>query len=1147
MTSKSPPSLNLSEEIALALSLGLPQDAVRCHVDLGELPKAEVCASPGLRDIQMVQIKRLGHKDIVTRPWDWENLLSSMQDGEELLWIASKRRNRFSLHLALKQNKPVIEDLSTVRDRGKRFSAVVGGFYRRAFPESKLDPLDPKEADAVLSAIRDFSVRDCMLVTGIPSPKHLEAKTIVQSRKDAGKAYSSLNDVLEALMDEENFSLVFSLTRASAVDVSEEIRSLNDVRSKLSPYLKRQETSGSSRQKGSQTSRSTSETEGKTLQEKRGIFPSIWQGLFGGKKDSRGWKRIVPSYSSTSSETSSRTNTESTSESHSTSLSFSDSGLVMIDNHLELLVEHMRQCQGTGGFYGAVAVHAPDSHSRKRIANCLVGVLSGSQTQIRPFQRLECSGPDACFDIGSNLSPCSVVAGVALMNVHHASELFLLPESELPGLQLKRSIFYGRASERETSEEREQSEVSLGAASFGGLFSSGGGRGSTELPRREVSISSRHLLSHMLITGATGSGKTVRTIKILNRLPEEQFTIHVLETAKKVYRSLFRRGQTATRVLNLGGFDGEPLRINPFYFDAGTSLKRHISVLCDALSDLLPVEALIGPKLREAVLECYNSCGWDIETGRFGGNSGTEVYPDMIDFNHEIARICSRLGYSSELNENYRGALFGRARVFIDDLYQDVFSHKGNTLFEEHFGGDCIIELADLPPSEINMPAFIVSLYLERLRAWRSALQDPAAPPYSIVVIEEAHNILHKKLEAEKNQYQTGGGKHLVKQVNRLLQEGRELGIGVIVIDQSPRSLADSVMINTNTKLIHRLLDGDEAGAVGKSIGLKPDEWQDIHFLEDGECIVSLKHGGRPHKLAPFEEFELPEKLTVAASERKAPEYASGARLLKGVSKLSSLRAIRQVSEELMQLCKGDLALADYMIGKHLAWNHLLEDNTDLTSSRITDDVTVRLCGLYRRGLSPNLEYSRLLLCLIKDCKYEETDMAKRVFGLGWANAAASAVMRYTRQLGDRMGFHESVLESWHSVLTSSLPSGPVQLGHSRQSITQLKVLAACPENLKLLSVVISIILYETLLGNEGFVTDIAPSLLAGRWDEIHDTLRHQGHLAGFEQMEESIVPLLLKNLASLVTGQATEVGGYSHGVEEALDNHLSLLSGAPT
>ncbi len=1139
MTSKQDYSLSQSASIAVSLNLGLPQDLVRCQINLQELPEADRLMSPGLKDIQVARISRLGHKDTIPRPWDWENLLSSMQENEELLWIASKEHHRFSLYIALKSNRSTIEDLNTVRDRSKRFSALAGGFCRRAFPESKLERMCRKDIDHVLASIVDLSTQDCIVVTGIPSPKHLEAKTVVQTRKDAGKAYSSLNDVLESLIHEDSFCLVFSLTKASAESVFGEIQKLNELRTVLSPYLKRQETLNVGKQTNVQSGDSDSTTKGMTVQQRHNILRSLWTSIVGTKRHTKG---IAPSYSTTSSHTVTTSTSEGSSESYSTSISFTDSGLVMIDNHLEQLVEHLRQCQGTGGYYGAVSVHAPDSYSRRRIANCLVGVLSGSQTQLRPFQQLDCFGNDACFDLRTNLSPNNVVDGVALMNVHHATGLFLLPESELPGLQLKRSIFYGRASEGKTSEEEEISEVSLGTAAFSDPSSNVNEEGAISSARRRITISSEHLLSHMLITGATGSGKTVRTIKLLNKLSEGQFTVHVLETAKKVYRNRFRRGQSTPKIFNLGGFDGNPLRINPFYFDKGTSLKRHISVLCDALSDLLPVEALIGPKLREAVLNCYNSSGWDIETGLFVGDPESQRYPGMIDFNQEIARICNRLGYSSELNENYRGALFGRARVFIDDLYQDLFSHDGNTPFNDLFGGDCIIELADLPPSEINMPAFIVSMYLERLRAWRSALENPSAAPYSIVVIEEAHNILHKKLETEKSQYQTGGGKHLVEQLNRLLQEGRELGIGVIVVDQSPRSLADSVMLNTNTKLVHRLLDGDEAGSVGKSIGLKPDEWQDIHFLEDGECIVSLKHGGRPHKLAPFDKNELPSKYTPAPIEIRSPQYAAGARLINNLSRHLSLHAIHQQAKELVTLCKNDFALVDYMIGKHLAWNHQLNENSDLTVSKSTKDIAIKLCGLHPHQLDPRLEYSRLLISLIMNCDYEEIAIANHVYGAGWIDIAASAFLHCASKYCDSLGIHESVLESLRSTLTTCLPCFSNLSRPTEQSLEQLRLLAACSDNLNLIGMVISQSICENLLSHGDF---LRLKILAGEWSEIHNILQDVGYLDGLEPLANCILPYTLKVLSRELlvldnSGEAVKI----HRIDEALDSHLELLSG---
>ena len=124
-------------------------------------------------------------------------------------------------------------------------------------------------------------------------------------------------------------------------------------------------------------------------------------------------------------------------------------------------------------------------------------------------------------------------------------------------------------------------------------------------------------------------------------------------------------------------------------------LKQHISVLADAIADLLPMEALIGPKLREAVENCYKNCGWDIETGVC---YGTIRYPDMLCFNAEVNKICQTLSDSGpEVRSNYRGALLNRSRIFIDDVYQDIFAYGGNKSVDQMFppDTDVIIDLTE--------------------------------------------------------------------------------------------------------------------------------------------------------------------------------------------------------------------------------------------------------------------------------------------------------------------------------------------------------------------------------------------------------------------------------------------------------------------
>ncbi len=386
----------------------------------------------------------------------------------------------------------------------------------------------------------------------------------------------------------------------------------------------------------------------------------------------------------------------------------------------------------------------------------------------------------------------------------------------------------------------------------------------------------------------------------------------------------------------LGDARHSPFRLNPFYFDPGTSLKQHISVLADAMGELLPVEALIAPKLREAAELCYRECGWDIESGRFLGISKPE-YPDMIRFNLAVHDICRTFeDYGPEVRANYKGALLNRARIFIDDLYQDIFAVDGNRPFDDLFDRDTIIEMEEMPPSEINMPAFIISMVLQRLRAHRFRVQAEIAclkregreadavdlgrryPPV-LLVVEEAHNVLHRKFEQERSEREAGKGKRLVEQVGRLMMEGRALGIGVMVVDQSPKNLADAVIANTNTKLVFRQEDGDEVKAIGTALGIPEKDWPDLQRLADGECVVKSKGWSSPVKLAGLEECppEVPHATAYTGTE--PPRYGEALRQLddQGAGWAPSPSAARPLAKRLLRVCDDRMDLVRFILGKH--------------------------------------------------------------------------------------------------------------------------------------------------------------------------------------------------------------------------------------
>ena len=990
--------LKEADLLEMSMALGMAPGPIQGRVDTLANVRP---LSPGLADIQLAKVTRLGQRDRFPRCFDWENLIPALADGSELLWVVHKEGPNFSLYLGLKQNQHLVQRPDTVRNWRSGFRSLTNNFCRRAFPESHLEEIHPTRVNDIYSNIHNINEGHLTLVSGIPSHKALEGDRLFEERGDADRRpFASLNDALEPFLDEEQFCLVFSLTRAGPREILQRLDMLSRARETIHPHIKEQVGENTMEQQGGNRDVAVAKNRGENQAEQPGLHRKLWQMFAGSDPDAEYWGKSGVTYSS--GET--RTETSGTNWSKQTGTSLTaehlNARLELVDESLQLSVHQLQQALGTGAYYGAVSVIARSQEAGVRIGRAVSGALSGSHSHTSPFTVVPYEGPGVGQMLTSNMPISAAVHGVRMLNTSQAGLLLMLPEAELPGLSLKRNVFYGRAVAEVAG--RREPPILIGRSAFlepsmESAFPRGAEEDHTE-EEQEIRIEGKDILSHVLIAGTTGSGKSVRARKLVERLDFDRYRLIVVETAKKGFRKYLRRQGREPTVYSLGARGGLPLRINPFYFDPGTSLKRHVSVVADALSDLMPVEALIGPKMRQALMDCYFDAGWDVETGEHLG-LGDPVYPTMVDFNMKVSELCERLGYSTEINQNYLGALQGRAQLFIDDLYQDIFAVGGEQPFETMFAGDTIVELDDLPPSEINMPAFVVSLLLQRLRAYRS-LKPEGALPLHILVIEEAHNILGREQEEQKDSRQVGGSRHLLKQVVRLLQEGRELGIGVVVVDQSPRSLASAVLKNTNTKLVHRLVDGEELEVVGRAIGLEEEEWSDMGHLGDGECIASLKRGGRPIKLAPFRKQDLGEAQDLSLKESKPLPYAPARRLLEGIHREpGSLSTLDNASDELLNLCKADLPLLNYVTGRFHAW--LSKDERKGMIWRPAADFQeweAYVFGLAQKKLDAGEELDRLLLADLAG-KPDATliklsGVGEVVFGERWVSLQAGQLAR---------------------------------------------------------------------------------------------------------------------------------------------------------
>ena len=889
---------------------------------------------PGMNDIMLAKVATLGHRDKFPRQYDWENIIPTLAGHEELLWIINKKGKEFSLFFGLKYNQEQITDISTFNVRRQRFQVLCDSFARRAFPESGLERQDADDTATEIS--NTLALKNLFCLIGMPSYKNAKATDVSIERDEEKRPFASINDVIESHINvDEDFSIIFTIAQAPGVAVQESAKIKFDMRNQIKPFLEQSYnlTTGASR--GTNCSLSiTPAHEVKNVStsttKKHNCLKALWQGMFGNNplkseavksgKDKEG--KI---FDRTPAETQSKSTTftpelrvtsegshEDKNVSASGTFSIANSELKFIDEQLEESLTHLRQIPGTGGYFSAILVYAESSSVGESVSRSIRASLSGSQSYLRPIQLFRLGGatkfPFYNLPIHKVLRDHGFFPDV--LNCEKACLSLLLPDTDCPGIKLKQSVFYSRAANANP-----ENTISVGPVAY---YKNQVRDEQIKLDvPKDFLIKSKDLCSHVFLVGTTGSGKTERAAHILNHITLDM-RILVLETAKKTYWEKLHRNSRKLCVYTLGNSQKNPFRINPFFFERGSNLKQHIAVLADAIADLLPMEALIGPKLREAVENCYKNCGWDVE--RSVCVCSNETYPDMLMFNNEVNKICDSLSdYGPEVRSNYRGALLNRSRIFVDDVYQDIFAYEGNKTIDEMFPStvDTIIEMEDMPPSEINMPAFIISILLHRIRSSQGMRKDEKQK--FMIAIEEAHNVLSRKFEEKGDETRSGKGGHLVNQVVRLLAEGRGLGMGIMVIDQSANTIAPAVIANTNMKIVFRQEDGEEIKTIGTAIGIPEENWPDLQQLDTGECIIKSKTSFKPIKLAGLENIggKCAESITI--SNTCAP-YISCEKILRGMygNGIYTLNECIACYSTVLEKCRNNHAIVDYIIGKFL-------------------------------------------------------------------------------------------------------------------------------------------------------------------------------------------------------------------------------------
>lgn len=397
-----------------------------------------------------------------------------------------------------------------------------------------------------------------------------------------------------------------------------------------------------------------------------------------------------------------------------------------------------------------------------------------------------------------------------------------LPRATVPGLPVIEHAEFGKEVTSYQLFRKDVSKRPEDRITIGRIFDLG------QITNKKVELDNKSLNMHTFITGSTGSGKSNTVYQMLTELHQDKIPFLVVEPAKGEYKDVFGNWEDVN-VFSTNPKIAPLINLNPFKFPNSIHVLEHVDGLVEIFSVCWPMYDAMPAFFKDAILKSYEKTGWDLGSSTFEGD---EVeYPDFEILAEELEKLIDDTDYSAEVKGNYTGALVTRVKSLTVGLNKFIFT-TNQTPYQELFDENCILDISRVKSAETK--ALLMGLMVYILNEYRV---DTKAGNNSglkhVTVLEEAHNLLKNTSGSESELI----GKS-VEMLTNTIAEIRTYGEGFIIVDQSPSSVDIAAIKNTNTKIVLRTPEANDREAVGRSVGLTPNQVNEIAKLPSGVAVI---------------------------------------------------------------------------------------------------------------------------------------------------------------------------------------------------------------------------------------------------------------------------------------------------------------------
>lgn len=402
-----------------------------------------------------------------------------------------------------------------------------------------------------------------------------------------------------------------------------------------------------------------------------------------------------------------------------------------------------------------------------------------------------------------------------VMTLEELNVFFRLPlyDKSMPALTERKAL--------SEAEQFSKDIIGENTIKFGRLISDGGSEVVIGCPLKSWT-------QHALIVGMPGIGKTTFAVNILTQFYKKGVPFLAIEPTKSEYRAMIDIVDDL-QIFTPGNNNVSPFIINPFIPPKGITVEQYIPSLLAAFKAAFSMDGPLEMIFLKAVNNCYIEYGWK-KYSKYG-DKDVKVF-GMFEYILCFKKTMNSMNYNKETKSNIETAGLLRLMNLIEQN-SNIYDTINTVPIEDLLSKPTVLELNSIDNDE--QKSLIMALILSSACVHIKNNQIGDGKLKNVILIDEAHVLLDSGVDSEGSGSSKGT---TVKTVQKMIAEVRSYGTSIIIADQKPSAVTESIVSNTNVKVSFRLTSSKERNIIAESTDMSDSNAEYISQLGVGQAFV---------------------------------------------------------------------------------------------------------------------------------------------------------------------------------------------------------------------------------------------------------------------------------------------------------------------